>query len=121
MISPLKLFAKLIVEHDVQEQRCEQRALWPTLISTGLRYGPDEELDVPTRISLRPFVELLRLPLGLLAGLKASNLPCAEEHYRDHFVTSLFQQILLSRVLYVLSADISPNNPFAEVRLQRVY
>src|SRR5215211_7862444 len=89
--------------------------------STGLRYGPDEELDVPTRISLRPFIELLRLPLGLLAGLKASNLPRAEEHYRNHFVTSLFQQILLSQVIYILSADISPNNTFAEVRLQRVY
>ena len=84
-------------------------------------YGPDEVLDVPTRISLRPFVELLRLPLGLLAGLKASNLPRAEEHYRNHFVTSLFQQILLSQVLNLLSADIRPNNTFAKVRLQRVY
>src|SRR5215207_11605822 len=94
MISPLKLFAKLLVEHDVQEQRREQSALWPTLISTGLRYGPDEELDVPTRISLRPFVELLRLPLGLPAGLKASNLPRAEEHYRDHLVTHFFHRFL---------------------------
>ena len=87
----------------------------------SLFHGLYEVLDVPTRISLRPFVELLRLPLGLLAGLKASNLPRAEEHYRDHFVTSLFQQILLSQVLYILSADIRPNNTFAEVRLQRVY
>ncbi len=63
-------------------------------VSAGLLYGPHEVLDVPARVPLRLFIELLRPPLGLLAGREASNLLLLEKHYRNHFIAGLFHQNL---------------------------
>src|SRR4051794_35214991 len=60
----------------------------------GLCHRPDEVLHVPARVSLRPLVELVRLPLGLLVGREASDLSLPEEHYRNYPVTCFLQQIL---------------------------
>jgi hypothetical protein len=55
-------------------------------------YGPHQVLDIPTRVPLRPLVEFLCPPLGLLAGRETADLLLSEEHYRDYLIAGLFQE-----------------------------
>src|SRR5215210_4445627 len=77
----------------------------------GLLYGPHEVLDVAARVPLRPLVELLRPPLGLLAGREARNLPLLEEHYRNHPVARFFHAVLTLPLAHSAYRYHSPATP----------